>query len=95
MANITVRNIPDDMFRIIKRLSSIEKRSVNSELLVIIERGVHSEVDDVLHKTKHIPASIQINLWRNLSDRWTDRRSREDIVADIYGSRTTGREFKL
>lgn len=95
MANITIRNIPDDVFGIIQRLSSIEKRSVNSELLVIIERGVHSEMEDTLNKAKHIPASIQANLWKNLSHTWVDKRSKEEIVEDIYGSRTTGREFQL
>jgi hypothetical protein len=33
MANITVRNVPNDVFEMIRKLSTIEKRSVNSELL--------------------------------------------------------------
>ena len=95
MANITIRNIPDDVFGKIKRLSVIEKRSVNSELLVIIERGVSSEVEETLKRAKHLPASIQVNLWKNLSRTWVDIRSKEEIVEDIYLNRTTGREFQL
>mgnify|MGYP006303559133 FL=1 len=44
MANITIRNIPDEIFEQIKKLSSVEKRSINNELLVIIEKGTQSEI---------------------------------------------------
>ena len=95
MANITVRNIPDDLFGKIKRLSAIEKRSVNNELLVIIERGTSLEMEETMKRAKRIPTSIQINLWKNLTRTWADRRSTEEILEDIYNARTTGREFKL
>ena len=58
MANITIRNIPDDVFAKIKRLSAIEKRSMNSEVLVIIERGTNSAIEETMKRAKHIPASI-------------------------------------
>ncbi len=95
MANITIRNIPDDVFAKIKRLSAIEKRSMNSEVLVIIERGTNSAIEETMKRAKHIPASIQKNLWMSLTRTWEDRRSMEEILEDIYGARTTGREFKL
>ena len=95
MANITIRNIPDDVFEMIKRLSSVEKRSINNELLVIIERGTNSEAEDKMKKRKLIPKSIQINLWKNLSHKWEDSRTTEEIIADIYAARTMGREFRL
>lgn len=95
MANITIRNIPDDVFAKIKKLSTIEKRSVNSEVLVIIERGTNTELEETMKRAKHIPTSIQINLWMSLTRTWEDRRSTEEILEDIYDARTTGREFKL
>ena len=95
MANITIRNIPDDVFSKIQRLSSIEKRSVNSELLVIIDKGTKSEMEETAKRQKRIPASIQVNLWKNLSSKWKDSRSADEIISDIYVTRTTGREFEL
>ncbi|HUV08191.1 MAG TPA: hypothetical protein VMX75_10710 [Spirochaetia bacterium] len=95
MANITIRNIPDDVFEKIKKLSSIEKRSVNNEMLVIIERGASMEIKDRIKGGKPIPKSIQINLWNNLSRTWKDKRSTEEIIEDIYTARTVGREFRL
>ncbi len=95
MANITIRNIPDDLFEKIRRLSSVEKRSINNELLVIIERGTSAEMAEIMAKSNHIPKSIQINLWRNLSKSWKDSRTTEKIIDEIYSARSTGREFEL
>jgi hypothetical protein len=95
VANITIRNIPDDLFEKIRRLSSVEKRSINSELLLIIERGTSVEMAEIMAKANHIPKSIQINLWRSLSKGWKDSRSTEKIIDEIYSARTTGREFEL
>lgn len=95
MANITIRNIPDEIFEQIKKLSSVEKRSINNELLVIIEKGTQAEIDH-LNQSKHqIPKSIQMNLWENLSGTWEDERTTEEIITEIYNSRTQGREIDL
>lgn len=40
MANITIRNIPEDVFIKLKMLAEIDRRSLNNELLVAIEAGV-------------------------------------------------------
>ncbi|MFW6137914.1 MAG: FitA-like ribbon-helix-helix domain-containing protein [Spirochaetota bacterium] len=95
MANITVRNIPDEILEKIKKLSSIEKRSLNKELLVIIEKGTHWEITEMHTSKKTIPKSIQVHLWKNLSEKWDDERSTDEIIKDIYNGRTYGREISL
>ncbi len=95
MANITIRNIPDGLFEKIKKLSSIERRSINNELLVIIEKGTQSEINQFNRNEHHIPKSIQINLWQNLSATWEDERTTEEIIDDIYTNRTYGRDIDL
>jgi plasmid stability protein len=95
MANVTIRNIPDDVFEKIKRLSSLEKRSINSEMLVIIERGTSSEVEESMKRQRFIPRSAQVNSWKTLSREWEDTRTTAEILEDIYSSRTAGREFQL
>jgi hypothetical protein len=93
MASITVRNIPGDVLEKIKTLSCIEKRSINSELLVVIERGTSLEVEERMKRKTPVSKATQVRLWKNLSGKWEDSRSTKDIVADIYQSRTAGREF--
>lgn len=95
MANITIRNIPEEIFEKIKKLSTIEKRSLNNEMLVIIEKGAQSEITEIRKSGKKIPRSIQVNLWENLSSAWEDERTTKEIIQDIYASRTYGREIDL
>jgi plasmid stability protein len=95
MANITVRNIPDGIFKKIKALSSIEKRSLNNEILMILERGASSEFEEKLHERKFITKETQIEIWKNLLGKWTDKRTTEEIIKDIYSHRTIGRDVKL
>ena len=95
MASITVRNIPDDVLGKIKALSSIERRSVNNEILVILERGTFDEYEEKLQKRKYRSKSTQLEIWKRLAGTWDDSRSAKEIIEDIYAHRTVGREFKL
>lgn len=95
MANITIRNIPDDIFSKIKKLSDIEKRSLNNQLLVIIEQGTAKMMEIKKKEIKYIPKSIQVNLWKSISKTWKDDRSTKEIIKDIYENRTIGREIEL
>ncbi|HSF81787.1 MAG TPA: Arc family DNA-binding protein [Anaerolineales bacterium] len=42
MATITVKNIPDDLYEQLKRSAEANRRSLNSEILVCIERAVQA-----------------------------------------------------
>jgi hypothetical protein len=95
MANITIRNIPDEIFLKIKHLSESERRSLNNELLVIIEKGTDLLVRKNIDSEKLLSKSLQIHLLKNLSGSWEDNRTTEQIIDDIYKTRTMGREFEL
>jgi len=95
MASITVRNIPDEIFERIRILSSIDRRSLNNEILVILERGTLTEYEEKMQKRKYISKSTQIEIWQRLLGTWEDTRSTKDIIEDIYSHRTAGREINL
>lgn len=95
MANITIRNIPDSVYEKIKQISALEKRSINNELLVIIEKGTDTEIKNIQKSKRTIPKSIQIKLWKNLSGVWEDNRTTDEIIEDIFDSRTGGRDIDL
>jgi antitoxin FitA len=40
---LTVKNIPDELYERLKRSAAEHRRSLNSEILVCIERALHSE----------------------------------------------------
>ena len=62
--NITVRNIPEEIDRKIRALSQLAKRSLNNEILVLLERGVQEEVNHLSKKKKNISKETQLNIWK-------------------------------
>ena len=93
--NITVRNIPDEIIRKIRTLSQMSKRSLNNEILLLLERSVQEEIIYHSEQKKNISKETQINLWKKLTNQWDDNRSTKEIIEDIYNNRTLGREIEL
>ncbi|MGM0665188.1 MAG: FitA-like ribbon-helix-helix domain-containing protein [Thermodesulfobacteriota bacterium] len=42
MANVTVKNIPDELYERLKSVAEINRRSINSEIIMCIENTVIS-----------------------------------------------------
>ena len=47
MATITVKNIPDELYERLKSVAEINRRSLNSEIIVCIENAVASRRVDI------------------------------------------------
>lgn len=95
MANITIRNIPDSVLEKIRTLSNIEKRSINSELLLLIETGLNEETKRKGNAENIPPKETQLDIWDKLIGKWKDQRSSKEIIEDIYKNRTSGRQIDL
>lgn len=97
MASLTLRDIPDEVMDTMKVLSKRERRSLNKEFIVVVERGLRSSLEDAGHMATrpHIPRNLQDDLWKDLCGKWEDTRSTNEIVADIREQRTLGREVRL
>ena len=55
MATITIKNIPDDLYADLKHTAAQNRRSINSEVIISIERAVRSsriEPDELLEKIR-------------------------------------------
>lgn len=46
MATLTIKNMPDDLYRKLKRKADRHRRSINSEAIVCLERSLGSEPVD-------------------------------------------------
>lgn len=46
MTSFTVKNIPPDIYKKLKKSAEINRRSINSEIIVCIEKTVHSQAID-------------------------------------------------
>jgi len=91
--NLTIRNIPEYIISRIKTLSEIEKRSLNSEILIILEKGLLKEGS--LTDNRSVNNDTQIRIWSKLSGEWKDKRNTDEIIEDIYSNRSAGREFSI
>ena len=96
MASLTVRDIPGDVLDKIRVLSERERRSLNKQVLVIVEDGLRTHTAALERSRESGPTpSLQVALWRDLAGKWEDERSTVEIVADIRRHRTLGREVRL
>ena len=93
--NITVRNISDEVINKIRILSKIRKRSINNEILMILEQGIGEELNKTVREKKLIIKETQISIWQKLMNEWDDNRSTDEIIDDIYSKRTLGRNLEL
>ncbi len=46
MANFTVKNIPPDLYKKLKKAADMNRRSINSEIIVCIEKSVQRRAID-------------------------------------------------
>lgn len=95
MSSITVRNIPEEVLARIRTLSARERRSINSELLVLIESGLRTRLELEFMSSPEITITTQLGIWEMLAGRWHDSRSTTEIVKEIYATRSLGRSVEL
>ena len=95
MASITIRDIPEELLKRIRTLSTLAKRSLNSQILVTIEQGLLTESRRWAEQDAPIGKATQLSIWEELAGEWEDTRTTDEIVADIYEHRTVGRNVDL
>ncbi len=93
--NITIRNIPEEVINKIRTLSRVERRSLNSEILMVLEQGLEEKLGRMADVKAGMTKELQVNIWRNLASKWEDDRSSDEIIEDIYKHRTLGRDVEL
>jgi plasmid stability protein len=57
MATVTVKNIPDELYDRLKSVAAINRRSINSEIIMCIENNVISRrinLDEVLENARQL-----------------------------------------
>ncbi|MBD3415056.1 MAG: Arc family DNA-binding protein [Candidatus Aminicenantes bacterium] len=57
MATLTIKNIPEDVYERLKRRAKVRRRSINQEVIAVIERALETppiDVDAALKRTRKI-----------------------------------------
>lgn len=96
MANLTIRDIPDDVLEKLRIIAKTDRRSLNGEMLHVIEAGLGYLVGQRDH-VGSVPLSkeTQLAIWEELAGQWQDEEPFEATVSGIYAQRTEGRKVAL
>lgn len=96
MANLTLRSIPESMLSELRSRAACNHRSLNGEILAIIDITLSGNVPAWATSSLHDdPVERQKAAILNAAGGWVDARSEKEIVADIEFHRTKGRKVVL
>lgn len=97
MVNLTIRNIPDEILKRIRIFAARERRSLNSELLIVIEDGIAKRIsgDTGTPNNGYIPGSgsgmmspgARGKLWTELCGSWKGEGTLQEMISEVYGGR--------
>jgi plasmid stability protein len=66
MANITIKNIPDELYEMLKQQAKINHRSINSEIIFTLKRVLgfrdRAEMDEILRQAREFRKKIRVTL---------------------------------
>ncbi len=77
MATVTVKNIPDELYERLKSVAQINRRSINSEIIMCIENNVVSrriDLEEVLENARQLR---QLTAGHLISDKEFNRAKAE------------------
>ncbi len=99
MKSVTLRNVPNALAASVRALAASERRSINSEFLVLLEEGLASHCgkgrDAGASAAMEMTKDRQLAVWEALCGAWVDDRDTDELVTDIMDRRTLGREVRL
>lgn len=87
MVSLTLRNIPKDLLERIRSFAVRERRSLNSELLVVLEEGLTARMDPRRESTEGISPAGRERLWNELCGVWKDKRNLQEQISGILSAR--------
>ena len=66
MANITIKNIPGELYEMLKHQAKINHRSINSEIIFTLKRVLgfrdKAETDEILRQAREYRKKIKVSL---------------------------------
>ena len=97
MSALTIRDLPEKTVRTLKARAAYNHRSLNGEILYLFD--YIASFGERFSFTISRPEDPEVARRRDavlaLAGQWKDDRSDEEIMRDIEGSRTFGREVEL
>ncbi len=77
MATLTIKNVPDDLYRQLKQIAGYHRRSINSEVLVCLEHSFQTPRRDVKEILSRIRRLRKKTAGHRLTDKILSQAKRE------------------
>jgi plasmid stability protein len=85
MPTLTLRDVPAEVLKRLRRRAAEERRSLNQEAIHLLDLALRAEM---------LSPAAQADAWMRLA-RWKSSKSAKQEIAEIYAARTLGRPVKL
>lgn len=96
MSSLTLKNLPVDLLERLRLRARQQRRSLNSEAVLLLEQAVSGDPGDSPAQAGAMERDAQLAAWARLSGRWPGGDAAlAAMAADIEASRTLGREIDL
>ena len=90
MPAFTIKGIPQELLVRLRAEAQRERRSLNQQALVFLERGLTDRERPYADRV-----SEQVETWRRLAGEWVSEESVSDEIRHIYEARSEGRDVEL
>jgi plasmid stability protein len=85
MPTLTLRGVPAEVLKRLRRRATGERRSLNQEAIYLLDLALRAEM---------LSPAAQADAWMRLA-RWKSSKRAKQEIAEIYAARTLGRPVKL
>lgn len=93
MASLTLKNLPGDLLRALRRAAEKDHRSLTREIIHRLQASVRRRAERPAHMAQD--ASAQVAAWRRLAGRWESAVDRAAETRRLMERRSAGREVDL
>jgi len=90
MASLTLKNLPDDLLRALRKAAGKDRRSVTQEIIHLLESALGGRTDRPVPRSPD--AHAQLAAWRKLAGKWESDVDRATEAERLMKRRTSGRE---
>ena len=90
MASLTLKNLPDDLLRALRKAASRDRRSVTQEIIHLLDSALAGHTERTAPRSPG--ADAQLAAWRKLAGKWESDVDRATEAQRLMKRRTSGRE---
>jgi plasmid stability protein len=90
MASLTLKNLPDELLRALRKAAAKDRRSVTQEIIHLLESALGGRAERPAPRSRDSDA--QLAAWRKLAVKWESDVDRATEAERLVKHRTSGRE---